>query len=184
VPLPLTVNARSTHKPDRAPTSGSGRPGDQGGRAPPQHGQADPRCARDRHRLEPWPNELPARCSRASATAGAGSRQVAARHRQQARPDAERVDGGQVLTRLAGRQPSSAATDDHHGGRWPEAGEHVADEALVTPARRRSRAPRPTGSGDHANPGRSSSRAGAPRPSGRAPCRSARAPASTCPWST
>ena len=78
------------------------------------------------------------------------------------------------------RQPSSAATTISTAGTGPTPGEHVVDEPLVAGhvdkrdlGTRRQQSSRRTR-------GRSSCPAGAPRPSGRAPCRSAPGPASTC----
>jgi hypothetical protein len=64
--------------------------------------------------------------------AGGGCRvgQVGAGDDQQAVADAEGVDGGQVLGGL--RHPAAVGRDDEHdGGDWSKAGEHVRHEALV-----------------------------------------------------
>ena len=76
------------------------------------------------------PRLVPVMCSRACRVAGPGSARSAARDGEQAVPDAEGVDGGQVLLGLRHPAPVGRHGEQHRQHR-ADPGQHVRYEALM-----------------------------------------------------
>ena len=116
-------------QPDRRGGVGHGQRGRQAGQRGPQVRQpgAGHRAHRDGfHLAQAGPGDMLQRLP--GGRAGVG--QIAAGHREQAVPDADRVDGGQMLGGL--RHPAAVrGHHEQHGGDRADAGQHVRDEPLV-----------------------------------------------------
>ena len=129
VPLPRTVNERSTQSRTRALTSAGGSLRARASRAPRSESTPAP------VRPETLTAGMPARVRRGKEVVRlldrrCGVRQVAPGHGDEAVPDAEGVEGPDVLIGLGG---PALVGGDHEQDGWdrPDPGEHVGREALV-----------------------------------------------------
>ena len=117
-------------QPDRRGGIGGGQRRHKPRQRGPQFGQADAGHRAHRHgfhRAQVRAGDAVKRLTGRRARVG----QVRSGDREQAVPDADRVDGSQVLGRL-GHPAAIRGHHDQHGGHRADAGQHVRHEPLVT----------------------------------------------------
>ena len=125
-PLPVMLNTRSTQSRTGAPGSGAGRPRPARPARRAARGSPAPVTALTAS-ASTSPRLVAAIIGRGLGQRGAGIGQVGAGDDEQAVPDAQRVEHGQVLGRL--RHPALVGRHhEQHGRDRADAGQHVRDE--------------------------------------------------------